>query len=147
MTRTTSRLLRAYAPEEVWKRDHERVRSCFDLEDTLAWGISLFRGLVEMDARHQERLIRRDSNLVDQNVENMTYMYQAWVMASDYYLGKAREFVALDDTVEYLEEFEATLEEARCMIGNFALEDAIPPIEELSAEARPGNPDPTRYGD
>ena len=49
----TRSLLSASADREPWQPDHDEAQRCFDLQEALAWGIQIFRGLNEQEARFQ----------------------------------------------------------------------------------------------
>jgi hypothetical protein len=147
-SRTTRRLLSAYADLEPWKRDHDEAQSCLDVEENLAWGVNLYRGLLERESRKSLQISRDfDQEEAASFFAEMTQFYQMWLNASEVYLDAARSFVGSGYVVDGLDAFEQTVEEARCLLGNLALESEIRPIEELIALAKPENPRPERYGD
>jgi hypothetical protein len=145
--RTTRRLLTAYADKESWKRDHDEAQSCRDVEEKLAWGVHIFKGLLDLEARTQSRALKDPSPEAEQLLELMPLLYQFWAEVSEFYLERAREFLGKGFAVDGLDEFQEAVEEARCLVGNLALEDEIRPIEELLGRSRPDNPRPERYGE
>ncbi len=149
--RITRRLLSAYTDKESWKNDHKNdhieAQSCLDVEEVLAWGVTLYRGLNDMEARAQTRASGRAGTEEALMLEVMPLLYKLWLDASEFFLDRARGFVRAGYSVAGLEAFEATVEEARCLSENLGLEDEIRPIEELMARVRPENPRPGRYGD
>ena len=145
--RTTSRLLTVYADKEAWRSDHDEVQSCLDVEEKLAWGVLIFRGLLEIEARTQTNALKNPSLGAEQLFDLMPLFYQLWTESSEFYLEKARELVARGYAVDGLDVFQETVEEARCLLGNMTLEERIRPIDELIGQARPDNPRPERYGD
>lgn len=145
--RTTRRLLSAYAENEPWKTEYNRSQGCFDVEEKLAWGVPIFKGLLDLEARAQAQGLRKSSPEVDQLLELMPLFYQLWSEVSETYLKQAREFVEQGHSVEGLDEFQETVEEARCLLENLKLEENMHPIEKLIEQAKPNNPDPDRYED
>jgi hypothetical protein len=145
--RTTRRLLSAYADREPWKEGHDEARGCLDVEEKLAWGVPIFKGLLDLEARAQAHALKGPSPEAEQLLELMPLFYQLWAEASEFYLGRARAFSESGYEVEGLDEFQATVEEARCLLGNLGLEEEIRPMEALMGLARPENPRPDRYGD
>lgn len=143
---TTRRLLSAYADTESWRRDHAEARSCLDIEEKLAWGIHVFRGLLDLESRAQSLALKNPTLEATQLLELMPVFYQLWTEASEFYLERSLTFVGTGFEVDGLDEFRETVEEARCLLGNLALEDEIRPIEDLIADAKPENPLPERYG-
>ena len=144
---TTRRLLSAYADKEPWKQAHDKTQMCLDVEEKLAWGVHLFRGLVDLEARQQAHAMQRPDADAVQFLEVMPLLYQVWLDASEFFLDAARGFANCGYVVDGLEPFEATVEEARCLLENLALEDEIRVAEELISIARPENPRPDRYGE
>ena len=121
----------------------------FDLEDTLCWGVRIFRGLTESEARYQLKTIRDRSYdaSTDQYFDHMTRMYHSWLTASLISREMARQLVEEGFEVEGLEEFEQVLEEGQAVVGNLSLEGDLLSIEELSTRVQPNNPDVERYGE
>lgn len=146
-TRTTRRLISAYADTESWRTDHAEAQSCLDVEEKLSWGVHLFRGLLDLEARTQALVLKGPTPDAGELLELMPLFYQLWTEASEFYLDRARSLLATGYAVEGLDEFQETLEEARCLLGNLGLEDQLRPIEELIADAKPENPRPERYRD
>lgn len=144
-TRTTRRLLTAYADEEQWKRDHVEAQTCLNVEETLAWGVHLFRGLLDLESRAQFHAFNDPVRCVEELLEAMPEFYKSWLSSSERHLATAMKFQAKGYTVEGFDEFRACVEEARCLLGNLDLEDQIRPFEELASMARPENPRPERY--
>ena len=145
--RTTSRLLTAYADKESWQLDHGEAQTCLDVEEKLAWGVPIFRGLLDLEARAQAHAFKHPGSATDQLTDLMPLFYRLWADASEFYLRQARELVATGFAIEGLDEFAATVEEARCLVDNLNLEEQIRPIEELTHQAKPVNPRPERYRD
>jgi hypothetical protein len=144
--RTTRRLLNAYADEgESWKGEHDQAQSCLEVQEKLAWGVHLFRGLMAVEARAQAYALRESTTEVVQLLEIMPVFYQLWIAVSERYLRTAQELIQTGFAVEGLDELREALEEARCMLGNLELEEEIPSIEELLGRARPDCPRPGRY--
>jgi hypothetical protein len=136
--RTTRRLLSAYAEQEPGKGIQNETLSYLDVEERLAWGVHIFRGLLDLEARAQAHALRRPSAEVELLLEVMPVFYRLWAEVSEHDLERAKESVQRGDTVEGLEQFQETLEEARCLLGTLGLED-------LLEQARPENPRPERY--
>ena len=144
--RTTRRLLAAYIDKEPRKGAFDEAQSCLNIEEKLAWGVPLFRGLLDLEVRIQSHPSRRPEAETALFLEMMPVLYGCWLDASEAYLEKAKGFARSGYEVGGLEAFEATVEEARCLCENLDLEDEIPPIEALSRLAKPENPRPARYG-
>lgn len=138
---TTRGLLSAYADKESWNREHDQAQLCLEVEEKLAWGIWIFQGLLDFEARIQSHALKRPGPEMNRLLDVIPTFYQRWVEESAFYLEQARQLQAAGGDVEGVEAFEATLEEARCLIGNLKLEDEIRPIEELIGLAR-GESDP-----
>lgn len=145
--RTTRRLLTAYADREQWKWDHDEAQACLDVAEKLAWGVHIFKGLLDLETRTQARALERRSPETEQLLELMPLFYQLWTEASEFYLERAREFLEKGYAVDGLDGFQETVEEARCLLGNMELEEQIRPMEELLSHSRPDNPRPERYVD
>jgi hypothetical protein len=143
--RTTRRLLTAYADREPWAIDHDEAGTCLVVEEKLAWGVPLFRGLLELEARTQDRARKAPDPDAEERLELMPLFYRLWLDASEFYLGRAEEFSEKGYAVAGLDDFRMTVEEARCLLGNLALEEEIRPIEELIGRSHPENPRPERY--
>lgn len=137
----------SYADREPWERAHEEAQSCFDIEERMSWGLRLFRGLMDLDSQIQARGLESFDAEAEQHLDSMVGLYRCWLGASEFYLERAKSFVGDDHEVDGLEEFEAAVEEARCLTENLALEAELPPIEELRMRVQPHNPRPDRYGD
>jgi hypothetical protein len=145
--RTTQRMLSAYADHDGWNAGRIEAQASMDLEEKLAWGVHIYQGLLDLEERAQSHAIRQPGAQADQLIELIPLLYQLWATTSDAYLERARMIQAQGYAVEGIDRFEATVEEARTLISNLALEEEIRPIEELLARARPDNPRPARYGD
>jgi hypothetical protein len=142
---TTRRFLTAYADRGQGRGDHDEAQACLDVEEKLAWGVPMFQGLLEVEARAQARARKGLTPELEQLLEMMPVFYGLWAEASEFYLDRAREFVAKGHHVEGVDALQAAIEEARCLLGNLELEEQMRPIEELIAGARPENPSPERY--
>lgn len=146
---TTRKLISAYAESESGERDHRDAMHCRDVEEALAWGVCLFRGLADLEARLQADAIRQAELAASEAgwVEDLKDVYQKWAETSERILEAAESLTARGYDVEGLEPFRASVEEGRCILGNWELESEIPPIEDLIRSARPTNPRPEQYTD
>lgn len=145
MASMTKRLMEAYAADEPWKPDHDKAMACRDIEDLLTDGILLFRRIGEIEANYQRHaLAGRDQN-IEACVKEIDDLYRAWVDASQRWLMKAEQMSARGFTVEGLDAFRSTIEEAWNLLGNLEVERDMKPLDELVASSRPDNPRPERY--
>jgi hypothetical protein len=144
---TTSRLVEAYAESQPWKEDHARAMLCGDIEEAMTWGIHLFRGLSDLEAHLQARVLRGKVAPGHFDWGEFERVYRLWVKASEGFLRLAENCVEDGLQVEGLGEFREIVEEARCQIELWDLEPEIRPLEEALPLIRPGNPRPARYGD
>jgi hypothetical protein len=144
--RMTHGMLSAYADREPWMRDHEEAMSCLDLEEKLVWGMTVFRTMNRIEAGLLERISEGHDGLTASKLADIDACYRLWLDVSEDYLAVAQRLLAREYEVNGLDEFRATVEEARAMVGNNALEGTLPSLETLEGYARPENPDPSRYG-
>lgn len=144
---TTKRLISAYADAEQWKAPHREAMLCRDIEDDIAWGVRLFRGLCEHDAKLQALVINGKVAPDDPALSEIASLYDMWVRAARQRLKFVNTMEKEGFSVEGAEDFQATLEEAECFIENSGFGERLPAIEELIQHARPDNPRPERYGD
>jgi hypothetical protein len=147
MARMTKKLMEAYAADDPWKPDHDQAMACRDIEDLLADGILLFRRIGEIEAKYQRLAFASRIEDVEGFVKEIDDFYRAWIEASQRWLMKAERMAAQGYTVEGLNAFRTTIEEAWNLVGNSDLERDIRPLDELIASARPDNPRPGRYRD
>jgi hypothetical protein len=145
-TSTTYNLISAYAGQEPWKRDHDGAMLCRDLEETIAWGINLFRGLNEMEEWLQSGGIEGRNGLHSLDQDEFERAYRLWVKASEAIVRFAEELAHQGLSINGLEKFRAINEEARCQVELWDFEPELRPIEETRALIRPDNPRPDRYG-
>ncbi len=144
---TKRRLISAYAESESWKNAHAQAMHCRDLEEDMAWGVKLFRGLVEAEARLQALNLKGRMAADDPVWPEIDECYRAWTAVSGKILAEAERLAAIGFAVEGSMTFRATLEEAWNLLGNMDLEGEIRPFEELAGMAKPENPRPERYAD
>ena len=146
-TSLTQDLVRAYANNESWKVDHIEAQLCCDFEEHLAWGVRLFEGLLTFEARMQDRVLRGgDPRLIDE-LESMPDLYNQWLNASERCLTVVKRFAEKGYAVDGLDTFEEAITQARWICESAAIEAEIRPYEEVLERLKPGNPDPSRYGD
>jgi hypothetical protein len=143
---TTYRLISTYADPEPWKEYHDRAILCRDIEETIAWGIYLFRDLSDLEARFQARVFGGGEVLHNLDRNEFERAYRLWVTGSMAILREAEGLAEEGFPVNGLDEFRGIAEEARCQIELFDLEPEIRPIEEVLPLIRPENPRPARYG-
>ena len=144
--RTTQGMLSAYAEREAWLDDHHEAMSCLDLEEKLVWGMTVFRAMNKLESTILARSVDGDNHVAVAKLADIDACYRKWLETSEYFLSLAKNFHAKEYEVKGIEDFAATVEEARSMIGNNEMEAGFPPIETLDALIRPENPDPERYG-
>ena len=123
----TGKRLAAYAHEEPWKE----ARDCFLLEQRLAWGVSMFRRLVEREGQLQREAIGKPTPALDAFFALTPLFYAAWVKASENHLARAEAFEGLGYAVDGIEEFRQTLEEAQTLVGLLECESDIPSMPQL----------------
>ena len=140
---TTYRLISTYAAQEPWKEHHDRAILCRDVEETITWGIYLFRGLTELEA-HLQALALRGAGAVPDWSE-FERAYRLWVTASESMLLVAETLAAEGFPIDDLAKLHEIAEEARCQVDLWDLEPEIRPL--LSAAlAQAGQPPTARYG-
>ena len=144
---TTRRLLTVYADKLPWTGNYDESKSCLDVEEKLAWGVHIFKGLLDLEARTQANALKKPTPEAEQLMESMPLFYKLWMEASEFYVERARAFQGPSYTVDGLDELQETIEEARCLLENMEVEEQIRPIEESIRESRPENPRPDRYKD
>lgn len=144
---TTRRMISTYEKSEVWKRDHAQAMFCFDLEQVMALGLHLFRGLLDYEAGLQAAAWRGNLSADDPVWAKFDPLYGRWAVASERLLARADELAGEGFAVKDIETFRDAIEEARCMIENAALDAFALPIEEMMKRLQPENPRPDRYGD
>lgn len=134
MSSTTRMLLDAYAEQdEAWKADFHEAQACLDLEEKLSWGISLLRGLADLEANLQRAVLDRPNSSTDTLLEYIPAFYEMWLNASERHRKTCEDFLSLGYKVSSLDDFQLTVEEGRGIVGNLALEEQIRPIEDLLA--------------
>ena len=96
--RTTRRLLTAYADEKesCEKGGRDEAQSCLDIEERLAWGVQLFRGLMALEARTQAHALRETTAEVEQLLELMPLFYPLWIGVSERYMVSPRSSSGTD---------------------------------------------------
>jgi hypothetical protein len=119
---------------------------CRDLEETMTWGITLFRGLNEMEGWLQARVLGGREGLHQLDQSEFERAYRLWVTASETILRFAEELAREGFSVEGLDTVRGITEEARCQVELWDFEPEIRPIEEVRPLVRPENPRPGRYG-
>jgi hypothetical protein len=119
---------------------------CLDLQEKLVCGMTVFRTMNQLEARMQQRGVEGPESLTLSKLADLDNCYREWLKTSEIYLAVAKAFIQKHYEVTGFEEFNATVEEARFLIGNNSLESELPGIEALSQYAHPENPDPSRYG-
>ncbi len=144
---TTRRMISTYEESEVWKRDHAQAMLCFDLEQVMALGLYLFRGLLDYEAGLQAAAWRGDLSADDPVWGEFEPLYERWAAASERLLARADELAGAGFALKDIEAFRGAIEEARCMIENAALDPFALPIEEMIKRLQPENPRPDRYPD
>jgi hypothetical protein len=146
-TTQTEKLIQTYADRESWIEDHRDAMKCYELEDMIASGVMLMANLTTLDENLQQAVMDDKDELAEEILGKMPGLYRRIVKASEFYLGVAESFIRKGYSVARIGEFRAALEEARCIADSLEFEQHIRPIEELIPLARPGNPDPSRYGE
>ena len=144
---TTRRLISAYAGVESWKIDHIEAQLCRDIEDDLAWGVRLFDGLLEFEARIHSRAQGLPNEATLTCLGELSGLYAMWLGTSERYLELARKVKDWGYEIEGLDTFERAVAEARWIRESMSIEAEIRPYEELAGQLSPSNPDPVRYGD
>jgi len=147
MPTMSRRLISAYAVEEPWKKEHDEVKFCWIVEDSMAWGVRLFRGLCDEEARCQAHALRGQVDADHPFWAEIDESYRDWLGKVENVLSTADRLVGAGHTLKGLEEFRATIEEGRSVIGNAELAEELPSADEMIAGARPENPRPETYTD
>lgn len=120
--RPISRQLEAY--EDGWKTDHDEAMRCWDFEENLAVGISIFRALVQLDVNRRQRIAQGVEELSAEEDQAMLAWFQWWLRPRDQALARLRALEEKFDTLSRAAEFRHCCEEA----------------EEIVAEWRPAAP-------
>lgn len=142
---TTRRLIEAYA-SEPWKEQHDQAMLCRDIEEAMAWGVRLYRGLMEEEAAIQARALARRGEESAPDLSEFEEVFRQWVATSEMVLRVVERLADKGLQVDGLDVFRRVAEEARCQLELWDLEPEILPIEEALSLVRPENPRPNRYG-
>jgi hypothetical protein len=102
---------------------------------------------MELEAQADRRVSMDPEFDVEDFLRSIDQISTLWLEIAEIFLERAREFERSGYDVANLKEFETTVREARCHLGNIALEKLTPPLEDLRAIERPHNPRPDRYRD
>lgn len=132
---------------EGWKKDHDQVRACWELEDQAQILIGLFRMMTDLEARLQNRAIRGAIASDGGFIGEMDELYGVWIAVAEDRLAAIRDLVTEEYAVDGSEELARIVEECKAMMANNAMEPDMLPFEEMVPLVRPDCPDPGRYGD
>ncbi len=141
------RMLSAYAESEPWKQDHEDAILSFELEEMIAYGVSLIRGLMSDDALWEERVRKGIVPYREEDRLQFSEDYRRWADVGRTLLKSAESLDSAGHRIQGLEAFRLALEEVDCILGAEEFETLLPPVEEMLHLANRGNPRPERYGD
>ena len=135
-------LITAYGDREPWKEQHDRAMLCREVEDIIDWGIVLFHGLSDAEARYQSQVIHcgdaENRSDLDETYRSLTGMFRRCLNVAD-------KLTAEGFMVERLDEFRAIVHEAECLVESADFEVGLPAIEDMERIASPANPRPDRY--
>jgi hypothetical protein len=137
--RATRELIGSYARLAPSQDQHDRVMACWDVEERMAWGVRLFRGVAEVEARLQSHAFRGVTSCVDRVWAEIGQVYRMWTVASLKLLREAERLAHEGFSVEGLAEFRAILEQARDQLGRGDLEPELRLAEEGLALAKQEN--------
>lgn len=140
------RLIEAYAASEPWKVDHQRAMACRDIEEAMAWGIRLLRGLSDEQATLQARAIAGRSEEIDRQLAEIEDLFRQLVVNLRMTLAGAEHLTQEGFPLDGLDEFRGLAEEAQCQVELWDFERELLPIEEARPRLKPENPRPERYG-
>lgn len=140
-------LIVAYTGNERWKSDHIEAQLCFDVEESMAWGVRLFEGLKEFDARLESRALAKFDETVPRELDELASLYLMWLQGSEVGLSLAKDFASKGYSLAEFDAFEKAVLEARWICESAAIESQMQPYRESLDRLRPENPNPSRYGD
>jgi hypothetical protein len=145
--RATRELISTYSQCVPWKEQEDRVMACWDLEERMAWGIKLFRGVADFESRLQSHAFRGITSSVDRVWQEVEQVYCLWTGASEKLLRAAEKLAQEGFTVDGLSEFRATLEQARSRLGFPDLEPETRPITDTAPHNEQATAQAGHFGD
>lgn len=109
-----SRRIRLFREEvEQWRQDHAAAMSCRDLEDTLAFGLSLWQQLTTAEARWYASIEAGEAPFSEAEETAFAKLYALWLIPCDRLLGEAQQLEESGFHVDRADEFRDALEQAR----------------------------------
>jgi len=79
-------MLSAYPVAESWMEDHERVMSCFDVEDAIAYGNIIFQRLSEYDVTWHAEVFEDEIPYEEGEFNKIQQNYRDWLQVAKTWL-------------------------------------------------------------
>jgi hypothetical protein len=131
---------------EDWKQDHTDLEDdCWIWEDLIAKINFQFGRILDLESDFQRRIVAGEI-AYDRDVDHkITGLYQGWVEIGSELTSQISRLRAAYGAVEGAEDFLPRFEEAQAILASRAIEQNVPPANDLARLAN-GNPHPDRYG-
>jgi hypothetical protein len=105
MIRATCELILAYARCVRSQTEQDRRAACWDVEEKMAWGAKLLRGISDVEERIQAHAILGGGDSLDFVWEKLEQVYRVWAGASERLLRQAEDLFKDGFSVLGLSEF------------------------------------------
>jgi hypothetical protein len=115
--RPINRQLEAY--EEGWKQHHDEAVRCWDFEENLAVGISIFHALVRIDLARRQRVAQGLEEFHAEEDEAMRECFRRWLRLGEKAMTRLRSFEDRFGAVEGATEFRRCHEEAQEIVAEW----------------------------
>jgi hypothetical protein len=109
-----SRRIRLFREEvEQWRLDHAAAMSCLGLEDTLAFGLSLWQQLTTAESRWYASVDAGDIPFDESEETTFAKLYALWLIPCDSLASEAQRLEAAGFHVDRANDFRDAIEQAR----------------------------------
>jgi hypothetical protein len=136
LIRATRELISTYARHVRSEMEQDCAMACWAVEEQMAWGITLFRGISDLEKQIRSRTFLGGTGSFDSVWEEFDQCYRVWAGASERLLGQAEELFKQGFNLFGLSEFRAAVE-WRESIPEGESAPATPPIDEESPLGEP----------
>lgn len=112
-TRAQIRFYCEQAKGEPWKKAHDEAMRCYDFENLLGIGVSIFRSLMRVDLEYRTDLYSGKGSFSKVFERDLLGFFRWWLRPCDGVEAALRQFESLGYRVAHAEEFRKCCREAK----------------------------------